>query len=78
VISIYAGTKGFLDDVPLNKVDEFEKGMLNWFQTSGRDVYQELEKKKAIDSGLEKKLEEQIRNFKSNWQAEQKKEAAAA
>ncbi|MEX2218689.1 MAG: F0F1 ATP synthase subunit alpha, partial [Phycisphaerales bacterium] len=70
VISMFAGTKGYLDDVPLNQVAAFEKAMLNYFQTSGKPVWNELEQKKALDSGLEKKLEEALRNFKSGWKPE--------
>ena len=42
IISIFAGTKGFLDDVPVVKVREFEKGMLNHFQTAARAVFDEI------------------------------------
>jgi F-type H+/Na+-transporting ATPase subunit alpha len=70
VISIYAGARGFLDEIPVNQVAAFEKGLLNWFQTSGREVYAELNQKKALDANLEKKIEEQIRNFKSTWKAQ--------
>jgi F-type H+-transporting ATPase subunit alpha len=72
VISIYAGTKGLLDDVPVNQVAAFEKGMLAYFQGPAKPVWDELNAKKALDGGLEKKLEEGIRAFKSTWKAEKK------
>jgi F-type H+/Na+-transporting ATPase subunit alpha len=70
VISIYAGAKGYLDEIPVNQVPAFEKSLLKWFQGSGLAVWNELHQKKAIDGGLEKKLDETIRNFKSTWKAE--------
>jgi len=67
VISIYAGTKGYLDDVPLNKVAEFEKSMLDYFQTTARDVHAEIAEKKALDDELTGKLEKALKAFKSSW-----------
>jgi len=67
VISIYAGTKGFLDDVDLKKVPAFEKAMLEYFQTTARDTRAELEQKKALDDELTAKLEKALKAFKSGW-----------
>jgi F-type H+/Na+-transporting ATPase subunit alpha len=67
IISIFAGTKGFLDSVELDKVSEFEKAMLNYFQTSGKPIWDQLNEKLAIDDELEKKLADAIRTFKSDW-----------
>jgi len=67
VISIYAGTKGFLDDVAVADVRDFEDGLLNYFRASGKAVRDELESKKALDGELEKKLEAGIKAFKGGF-----------
>jgi F-type H+-transporting ATPase subunit alpha len=67
IISIYAGTKGYLDDVAVTDVRQFEKDMLNYFTTVGKPVRDELDQKKALDAGLEKKLEDAIKAFKGGW-----------
>ncbi|MFN0132490.1 MAG: F0F1 ATP synthase subunit alpha [Phycisphaerales bacterium] len=67
IISIFAGTKGFLDDVAISQVAAFEKAMLAYFQTSGRAVWTELNEKKALDATLEKKLADAITAFKGTW-----------
>ncbi|MFG0242985.1 MAG: F0F1 ATP synthase subunit alpha [Phycisphaerales bacterium JB054] len=67
VISIYAGTKGYLDDVALEKVSQFEKDLLDYFQSSGKPIWDEINEKNALDSDLEKKLADAIRAFKSGW-----------
>jgi F-type H+-transporting ATPase subunit alpha len=67
IVSIYAGTKGFLDDVAIKDVPAFEKAMLNYFQTSGKPVWDELTQKLALDETLEKRLADAIRTFKSSW-----------
>ena len=67
IISIFAGTKGILDDVPVVDVREFEKKMLEYMTTSGKAVRDELDQKKAFDATLEKKLEDAIKAFKSGF-----------
>ncbi len=67
VISIYAGTKGFLDEVPVAQVPAFEKAMLAYFQTGGKPVWNALNEKKALDADLEKKLTEALNAFKASW-----------
>src|SRR6185295_13112742 len=78
VISIFAGTKGYLDDVALPDVRQFEKDLLEYFQTSAKPVRDELDQKKAIDADLEKKLEEAIKSFKSIFTAKVATAAADA
>jgi F-type H+-transporting ATPase subunit alpha len=67
VISIFAGTKGYLDDIEVKNVREFETGMQNYFQSAGKAVWDELDKKRAIDGELEKKLEAAIKAYKSGF-----------
>jgi len=71
IISIFAGTKGLLDDVPVANVREFENGLIEYMSTLGKPVREELNQKQAIDAGLEKKLEDAIKAFKSTFKAKQ-------
>ncbi|MEZ6241447.1 MAG: F0F1 ATP synthase subunit alpha [Phycisphaerales bacterium] len=72
IISIFAGTKGFLDDVPLPQVASFEKGMLDYFKTSLKAVYDELADKKALDDSLAEKISDGITHYKADWKGKQK------
>ncbi|MCW5768360.1 MAG: F0F1 ATP synthase subunit alpha, partial [Phycisphaeraceae bacterium] len=67
VISIYAGTKGFLDDIPVPQVREFERAMLDHFQAAGKPIWNDLNAKKALDADLEMRLTDAIANFKAGW-----------
>jgi F-type H+-transporting ATPase subunit alpha len=67
IISIFAGTKGYLDDIEVKHVREFEAGMQNYFQGTGKAIWDELDKKRAIDGELEKKLEAAIKAYKSGF-----------
>ncbi len=67
VVSIFAGTRGYLDDVEINNVRAFEKGLLEFMQTTGKQVRDELAQKKALDKDLEKKLGDMIGQFKAGF-----------
>jgi F-type H+-transporting ATPase subunit alpha len=67
VISIFAGSKGFLDEVPGAHVAAFEKALLNYFNTTAKATREELASKLALDAALEKKLTDAITQFKAGW-----------
>lgn len=67
VIQIYAGSKGFLDDLNLSKIGDFSTKLVEYFQGPGAAVRQELADKKALDDELSAKLEEAIKAFKSGY-----------
>jgi F-type H+-transporting ATPase subunit alpha len=69
VVSIYAGTKGYMDDIPVASVRAFELGLLDYFHTVAKPVWDELNKTRSLDGGLDKKLEEGIKAFKSGFKA---------
>jgi F-type H+-transporting ATPase subunit alpha len=69
IISIYAGTKGFLDDVPVTAVREFEAGLLKYFQGPGKPVWDALAAKPDLSGDIEKKLSDGIAAFKSSFKA---------
>jgi F-type H+-transporting ATPase subunit alpha len=66
VISIFAGSRGYMDDLPIKDVPAFEKGLLSYMQNVGKAVRDELEKTRDIKA-VEKKLEEQIKAFKTTF-----------
>jgi len=69
VMVIYAGTKGFLDDVPVNRVSEFQNAFLKFVETRSPQLQKTLEEKKELTDDLEKQLREALAEFKSKgWQ----------
>ena len=69
IISIYAGTKGYLDDVPVNQVAAFEKGLLEHFHTQARAAYDALDQSKDLGGGVEEQIVEGIKAYKSAWKS---------
>ncbi len=69
VISIYAATKGFMDDVPLEAVQSFEKGLLDFMNTAKADLVKTVKDKKALDATIEEGLQAAITAFKKDFKA---------
>ncbi len=69
IVSIFAGSKGFMDDIPVPSVRAFEEGLLAHMKGVAKPVYDELDQKKALDKDLEAKLEAEVKKFKSGFKA---------
>ena len=69
VISIFAGTQGFCDDVPLARVSEFEAKLLEHVKDEFPEVRNELTEKKELSDALAARLKEIITNFKKTFAA---------
>lgn len=67
VASIYAGVNGFLDDIPVEKVREFEAGFLKYLRENRRDVLDGIREKKALDDNLTRALNSAIEAFKQEF-----------
>jgi F-type H+/Na+-transporting ATPase subunit alpha len=65
-ISIFAASKGFLDDLPLTQVHAFEKDLLEFFRVPKKGVRAGLEEKKSF-KGMEDQFIAALREFKANW-----------
>ncbi|MCA1944724.1 MAG: F0F1 ATP synthase subunit alpha [Desulfovibrio sp.] len=69
VCSIYAGTRGYMDDVPLEAVRKFETELLEFIRNSKADVFKDIAEKKALTEEIEGKLKAAIIEFKKGFQA---------
>ncbi len=63
IVAVYAGTRGYLDPIPVEMVKEFEKGLLDYVEKIHPEIYRELKEKKDIDEELEGKMAEAVREF---------------
>ncbi len=69
VASIYAATRGHMDDVPVEQIRKFEDDMLTFMRDTRKDVLDAIKDKKVIDEAVEKALTEAITAFKQGWKA---------
>ncbi len=66
VVSLYAGTRGHLDNVPVNDVRRFEAELLEWFRTRHSDILDAIASSGKIPD--EDALEEGIKAFAEQFQ----------
>jgi F-type H+-transporting ATPase subunit alpha len=69
VASIFAGAKGYMDDVPVEAIRKFEAELLDFMRNSKADVLAEIKEKQALDDSLIKKLGDAIEEFKKGFRA---------
>jgi len=67
ILSIYAGTQGFLDDLPLARVAEFEQGLLKFFRDEHPEIWNELTDRGDMDKALEERIRGAIKLFKDRF-----------
>ncbi len=78
VISIFAGVKGYLDDLPISRVADFEAALLKYFHDELPEVWKELDTKRELTGEIENKLSQIIKDFKSRFVARDAKGQTAA
>lgn len=66
VISIFAGVNGFIDNIPVNKIREFEKGLIAYIKEKHATIRDEVKSKKKIDDEFGGQLKQIITEFKKS------------
>ena len=64
---IYVATKGIIDEVPLEKVQAFEKGFHKFLAEKYPDVVNEIEKTKELNDSLMQRLDKAGSEFKGQF-----------
>jgi F-type H+-transporting ATPase subunit alpha len=65
VFVIYAATKGFMDDVPLTRIQEFQNAFLSYVDTSAAQLRQSLAQKGELSEDIENQLKQALNDFKA-------------
>ena len=71
VLSIFAGVNGFIDDVPVNKIREFESDLLAFVKEKHPQLRDNVVTKKKIDDDFGSELKKIITEFKKSKGYEQ-------
>jgi F-type H+-transporting ATPase subunit alpha len=67
VIAIFAGTNGYLDDVPVDAVRRFEREFLAYMDQNYAEVVHNIATNKAISDQDTQRLHEAARKFKAGF-----------
>ncbi len=68
VVTLYALTKGFMDDVPVEKIKEFEQGLVDYSERNAKKFYKEIADSKMWTDAGEAELKKVIEYFKASFQ----------
>lgn len=67
VISLYAGTKGYIDDVPVADVTRFEAELLKYVDNTAPEIGADIVKNKKITDANEAALKKVLADFKQTF-----------
>ncbi|MFN9076066.1 MAG: hypothetical protein ACK5WX_01425 [bacterium] len=67
-ISIFAASRGFLDDIPVPSVPKFEDGLLSYFRAQKADLRAKLATAKSF-KGIEDEFKAAVAQYKSGFKA---------
>ena len=67
VVSIFAGVKGYLDDIDNSKIKNFEDQLLSSIKSQSPDILKSIILSGKLDETIEKKLKDFITNFKKEF-----------
>ncbi len=67
VIILYAGTNGYADNVPVEKMKSWEAALLRFMETSYPEISKSILTEKKIIPEIEEKLKEALKAFGASW-----------
>ena len=68
VVSIFCGVKGYLDNLDINKIKDFESQLLSEIKSSSPEILQKISSSGKLDEENEQNLRTFIENFKNKFQ----------
>ena len=78
ILVIFAGTRGFLDEFPVEVVDRYEKKLLSHISANHPEVLREIREKRVISPELESRIEGLLKDFAAVFHGEEDANAAEA
>jgi F-type H+-transporting ATPase subunit alpha len=69
IVTIYAGSNGLFDSIPVPKLKDFESDLLDFIETNYNEIYCDIKEQKEISSDTEAKLRQVIEEFTGKFTA---------
>jgi F-type H+-transporting ATPase subunit alpha len=70
VLSLFAATNGYADDVTVDQIKQWEDGLRRFIQSTHSDLLADIAKEKKITDPTEEKLRAAIEAFNRTWEAQ--------
>ena len=77
VMILFAGTSGYLDDLPVDQVRDFEQELYKYAETMSPGTLKAIGEKKTLDDALKAEVSKLITEFKEKFVGDQKAAATA-
>jgi F-type H+-transporting ATPase subunit alpha len=68
VMSLYSGTRGYLDNIPIDSVPIYEQQMLAFVERKHPEIFAELKDKNFISDELDQKMAAALKEFGETFQ----------
>ena len=75
IMVIYAGTRGRLDRIPIDRIADWEKGFLEFIHAQKQELWQKLTDAGKMEDDIVATLDEALVEFEKTFLAEKKKVA---
>ena len=69
ILIIYAGTNGFVDELPLSALKKYEQELHSFIEAKHPDIFADILKKRELDGDLRAKLSKALEEFKGIFKA---------
>lgn len=69
IISIFAGVRGLVDDIPVADIQKFESGLLNFIDDKHQSLIEKIDAAQKLDDDSEAQLKAAIEEFKGLFQS---------
>ncbi len=69
ILVIFAGTNGYVDEVPVNAVKTFEQELLRFVTSKHQSLLDDIKSKKQLDDDLKARIKSAIEEFKKSFTA---------
>jgi F-type H+/Na+-transporting ATPase subunit alpha len=67
VVSIFAGVNGYMDNIPTNKITQYENQLFAFLKSKHPELTQEIATKKAIDDSMKERLKATLVEFNKEF-----------
>jgi len=69
IVVLYALVKGYMDTIPVEKIKEFEEGLINYTENNNKKFFKEISEKEMWTDAGEEELKKVIEDFKNSFLA---------
>ena len=69
ILIIYAGTNGFVDELPLTALKKYEQELYSFIESKHPDIFADILKKRELDNDLRAKMNKALEEFKGTFKA---------